>query len=110
MGASIQNPSEEQIILEAKRNCDGFYPIDNLLEALECFYLSGFQDEVCGTVESLGHYYRVSRWIVQTDSQGFHNVMTFATDKEAAIAFGKIQFDEVLDDLESARVVFHQAS
>jgi hypothetical protein len=108
MGAMVCNPTEDQIILEAKRNCDGFYPINNLLEALECFYLNGFQDEVCGTVDSIGHYYRVSRWIVSTDSQGFHEIMTFPTDKEAAIGFGKIQYSEP-PEIEPARIVIHKA-
>jgi hypothetical protein len=87
-----ETPTEDEIILQAKRNCDGFYTVDNLREALECFYLNGFQDEVCGTVESGCHYYRVSRWIMQTDSQGFHEVFSYDTPEEAAIAFGKIQF------------------
>jgi hypothetical protein len=88
-----ETPTEDEIILQAKRNCDGFYTVDNLREALECFYLNGFQDEVCGTVESGCHYYRVSRWIMQTDSQGFHEVFSYSTPEEAAIEFGKIQFN-----------------
>lgn len=87
-----ETPTEDEIILQAKRNSDGFYTVDSLREALECFYLNGFQDEVCGTVESGCHYYRVSRWIMQTDSQGFHEVFTYPTPQEAAIEFGKIQF------------------
>lgn len=92
MGSLYENPTEENIILEAKRNSEGFYPIDSLLDALESFYLCGFHDDVCGTVETGCHYYRVSRWIVQTDSQGFHEIFSHDSEKEAVIEFGKIQF------------------
>jgi hypothetical protein len=89
-----ETPTEDEIILQAKRNNDGFYTVDNLREALECFYLNGFQDEVCGTVESGCHYYRVSRWIMQTDSQGFHEVFTYQLRKRLQLSLER--FNSVL--------------
>lgn len=84
--------SEEQIIGEAARafagEVFGRSPKHRLLDALEAFAGNGSADEVSGNVESpTGHFFRVDRWIVVTDSQGFRDVQTYDTESEAEVAF-----------------------
>jgi hypothetical protein len=81
---SDQPTSEQELIAEAHES--------SLLAALESFYMDGVADDVDGDVESpLGHFYRVDRWIVVTDSQGFHDVRTYANVDEAKSEFAKLQ-------------------
>lgn len=75
--------SEYQIIKEAQENY-GETGIETLLDALEAFYLSGCPDEQSGEVEApTGHFYRIDRWIVITDNQGFKEVLEFPYEQRA---------------------------
>ena len=64
--------------------------VANTLEACEVFYMNGLADEICGDVDGGGHYYRVDRWIVRTDSQGFHYLDPYPTVQMAERAFSII--------------------
>jgi hypothetical protein len=81
--------SEDEIIAQAKQN--GIYHQENddmLLDALESFYMNGSADGNTGNVESgIGHVYRVHRWLVITDSQGFQDIETYDSESEAEVAF-----------------------
>lgn len=62
--------------------------VDTILAACEEWYHNGFAEEVSGDVDApTGHFYRVNRWIVLTDSQGFQDVFPFDTTEEAEKAF-----------------------
>jgi hypothetical protein len=62
------------------------------LEACETFYLHGTADDVSGDVEApTGHFYRVARWIVRTDSQGFKDLEELETEDEARAAFETLE-------------------
>lgn len=83
--------TEQQIIDEAEQH---FGPVNpgTLLEALEAFYMSGSADEVSGNVEApTGHFYRVDRWIVTTDSQGFKSVTEHDTEITATYGFDVLE-------------------
>lgn len=59
-----------------------------LVEACEAFYMNGCADAVGGNVDSpQGHFYRVHRWIVITDEQGFKDIETWDNETEAIVAF-----------------------
>jgi hypothetical protein len=65
-----------------------------LLAALEHFYGNDSTDEQSGDVEApTGHFYRVDRWIVQTDSAGFNSIYTYDTEDEAKLEFVKMEND-----------------
>ena len=84
--------SEEDIIAQA-RSAFGDEVFGNsphrsdLLDALESFYMNGTSDESGGSVDENYHFYRVHRWIVTTDSQGFSEVETYDTEQEGMDAF-----------------------
>ena len=82
--------SEAEIIAQARKafGAENEAPFA-LLDALESFYMNGGADETSGDVETFGHFYRVHRWIVWTDSQGFHDVDTYDTEVEAIAWFAK---------------------
>lgn len=85
--------SEQEIIEEAEQH---FGPINpgTLLNALEAFYMEGADDENAGNVESpTGHFYRVDRWIVVTDSQGFKDIHTYDSVSEAENEFAQLVDD-----------------
>jgi hypothetical protein len=80
--------TEQEIINQANE----FFPqppaMKTVLEACECFYLHGSADEITGDVDShIGHVYRVARWLVTTDAQGFHSLEGFETEAEAIKQF-----------------------
>ena len=57
----------------------------DLKSALETHYGHGFADDQAGDVnEAPAHVYRVDRWLVWTDSQGFSDVDEYGTDGAAA--------------------------
>lgn len=59
-----------------------------VLEACEIFWGHGMADEQSGDADApTGHFYRVGRWIVTTDSQGFQSLEAFETEREAEDAF-----------------------
>jgi len=63
----------------------------DLLSALESFQMNGCPDEQSGDVECFMHFYRVDRWIVTTDSQGFREVLPFNTESEARFNFNELE-------------------
>lgn len=72
---------------------------DALIQACESFYMNGCADAVGGNVDSAqGHFYRVHRWIVITDSQGFKDIETWDTETEAIVAFEQ-RADEYTQDV-----------
>jgi len=80
--ACLRNELSEAEIIEQARVLDA--EVVSLVDALEAFYGNGFSDDSAGDVEYLdGHCYRVHRWLVWTDSQGFSDVSTFDTEVEA---------------------------
>lgn len=76
-------------------------PIVDVLDACEAFYMNGCADEVIGDVDTIGHFYRVDRFIVATDSQGFHTCHTFETVEEASAEMARLSALE--DDDEEER-------
>ena len=68
--------------------------IVDVLDACEAFYMNGLTDEQVGDVETTGHFYRVDRFVVETDSLGFHKCHTFDTVAEAEAAIGQIADSE----------------
>lgn len=64
--------------------------IIDVLDACEAFYMNGMDDEQVGDVDTTGHFYRVDRFIVATDSQGFHTCHTFETVAEAEAEMVKL--------------------
>lgn len=62
-----------------------------IIETCEAFYVNGFADESGGDMNAGGHFYRVHRWIIHTDSQGFNEYEEFDTEDEARKAFEKYQ-------------------
>jgi len=76
---------ESELIAEAQAQDSS---ITTVLEACEYFYMNGCPDEMSGDVESpVGHFYRVARWIVYTDSQGFHELQTCESELDARAHF-----------------------
>jgi hypothetical protein len=62
--------------------------IDTVLEACEEYYMNGTYDDVSGDVEApTGHFYRIGRYIVVTDSQGFSEFHNYSNENEAVEAF-----------------------
>jgi hypothetical protein len=81
--------SEDEIIEQAYAlGLQDLHP-ENVLEACELFYGCGAEDEADGDADTFGYFYRVHRWIVWTDSQGFHDIETFDTEAQAEKQFGK---------------------
>lgn len=87
--------SENDLIANALKafGKDSFHNSPNhlILDACEAFYMNGQADEICGDVETFGHYYRIDRWIVRADSQGFKEAFTFDTVSQAKRKFQTIQ-------------------
>ena len=85
--------SEEQIIAEAEKQ---FGPLEDrpgkLLAALETFYMCGMPNELSGDVDApTGHFYRVERWIVCTDSAGTHELRAYESEGDACLAFTELE-------------------
>lgn len=82
--------TSEELIQHARESFKGEGPFDTELQALEAFYMNGFHDEADGDAEaSTGHFYRVDRWIVITDSQGFHTLLSFDKPSQAQEDFDR---------------------
>lgn len=79
--------TDQEFIRQAKVD----WPDDNIrtvMDACEAYYMNGCYDEIGGDVESVtGHYYRVERWIVVTDNQGFKELEAFHNEVLAHKAF-----------------------
>jgi hypothetical protein len=64
---------------------------DEILIECETAYMDGVADDVSGDVECLtGHFYRVGRHVIVTDSQGFRNRYSFDTVEEAKRNFAEL--------------------
>ena len=69
-----------------------------LLAALEAISLNGFDDESGGNVEySVGYFYRVGKWIVTIDNQGFKDIETFEDQSAAEHAFQSLYREAIQD-------------
>lgn len=63
-------------------------PPEGSLQWAEELYMHGMADEVSGNVEApMGHFYRVERWIVMTDSQGNNDISEYDDEKRAMAEF-----------------------
>jgi hypothetical protein len=89
--------SEDEIIEQARK---AFGEITEfigqpgmLLAALQEFSLNGCDDGSSGDTDSYGHFYRVHRWIVWTDSAGFHDIETYDNEDGAIKAFEKYEHE-----------------
>jgi hypothetical protein len=71
-----------KLIAEAQSNFPDELIID-VMDACEAFYRNGSYDEVTGDVDTIGHFYRIDRFIVETDSRGFSICNTYNTVWEA---------------------------
>lgn len=66
--------------------------VSTILDACETIYGHGFADDTSGDVEApSGHFYRVSRWIVRTDTQGFKTLESFTIESAARDAFAVLE-------------------
>jgi hypothetical protein len=62
-----------------------------MVDCLDEYYLNGTYDDVSGDVESpTGHFFRIERWIVVTDSQGFRHLEPYPNEEQAKKAFEKL--------------------
>jgi hypothetical protein len=78
--------TEAEIVAEAQGLSDE--PVTTVLQACEAYYMSGTPDDQSGDVEApTGHFYRVDRWIVTTDSRGFRDLQAFPSELEAIDVF-----------------------
>jgi hypothetical protein len=78
----------KRFIEDARENFDD-EDISSVLEACEVYYMHGFADEYDGDVDApTGHFYRVGRYLVTTDSQGFRDLAEYQTEREAETAYG----------------------
>lgn len=87
--SSVQEITDEGIIALARVQLDE--DVSDVLAACESFYGHGFADEITGDVDGPGHFYRVARWIVTTDSQGFHYLAEFEDEATARSTFQEIE-------------------
>lgn len=79
--------SETDIIEQARTDLEAEY-VNDLVEALEAFYGHGVADQSSGDMEApTGHFYRVHRWVLTTDSHGFREVAEFDSESEARERF-----------------------
>lgn len=67
--------------------------------ACKAFYLHGRADDQTGNVDTCGHYVRVHRWIVWTNSIGQTGIEEEGTEREAINRFSQIEA-ECADALE----------
>ncbi len=92
--------SEQEFVDQAMEDFPDYFAHPNdlrardVLEACECYYLSGFSDGISGDSEApTGHFYRIHRWIVITDSQGFRDLDTFDNEDVAAAEFERLDIE-----------------
>lgn len=84
-GATDNSLSEEEFIAQVNRDFDD--SAMDVLHACETCAMNGGHDDISGDVETFYHFYRVHRWIVTTDNQGFKELETYDTEREAKDAF-----------------------
>lgn len=78
-------PMDEDDLFKAAHKLTGVWPT-SVEEALEQFWGSGVANDEKGEVDGAGHIYRVEKWTVTTDSQGFSKVTEHGTIEEAEAA------------------------
>lgn len=88
--------TDEELIANA-RKLDPEANVKTVLDACEAYWGHGLADDACGEVEFRGHAYRVDRWIVETNDQGFHRTRTYPNEQRAHAAFERIR-DELDPD------------
>jgi hypothetical protein len=77
---------ERELIAQVNRDFGTNH--EDLLTALDEFYLNGCADEHSGNVEApTGHFFRVHRWIVTTDNYGFKSLNECDTESDAINEF-----------------------
>lgn len=72
----------------------------SLVVALDIISGHGFADQTAGDTETTGHYARVGRFVLTTDSAGFVDSLTFESDGDAADYLDEI--DEMFSDDDAA--------
>lgn len=73
------------------------YDCEPTLRACECIHAHGGVDAESGTVDaSTGFFYRIDRWMVVVDQQGFLHLLTYETEDECRRAFNALD-DEYSD-------------
>lgn len=68
-----------------------------LIGALEAFYGAGACDEQAGDVETVGHFARVDRFILRTDSAGFLSVEEHGTAYAAETRMTQVDAEAIGD-------------
>ncbi len=86
----LQEITDSAIVHDARVHLGEEIADGDVLAACEAFYGHGFSDEITGDVDGPGHYYRVARWIVTTDSQGFSYLASFDDEATARATFAEI--------------------
>lgn len=69
-----------------------------LIGAMEAFYGAGAADEQAGTTDGVGHVFRVDRFTLETDSQGFVRFTEHETQAKAETLVAEYERDEDGDD------------
>lgn len=65
-----------------------------VIRACNEIYMHGFADEQSGDMEApTGHFYRVARWVVETDSAGFDFLTEFDTEIKAQDFFHALDLE-----------------
>ncbi len=82
------NLTADQLIAGVRDSLDVPH-VRTVLDACEALNLSGFSDDTGGDAADgrIGYFYRVDRWIVGIDSQGFKNLTTYPDVETARSAF-----------------------
>lgn len=90
LNPAMQELAREMTVEELHRISDTMFhtiPSDEdrtVLRACNEIYMHGFADEQSGDMEApTGHFYRVARWLIETDSAGFDYLSEFITEREA---------------------------
>lgn len=86
--------TEAQLVAQAIEAFGEWIGIHSALDACETYWGNGASDEHDGDVEApCGHFYRVDRWIVTTDTQGLKSIEEYANCMDAHDAFDALQHD-----------------
>lgn len=86
--------TEAQLVAQTIEAFGEWIGIHSALDACETCWANGASDEHDGDAESpQGHFYRVDRWIVTTNSQGFKSIEEYANCTDAHDAFDATQHD-----------------
>lgn len=92
--------SEADLIAHACRDLgEKEEDVSTIEEAMEAWWGHGFSDEQTGSVTEppFEHVFRVHRWLMWTDEQGFKTVDEYDNEDEAHQAFEKAETDLYAD-------------